>query len=165
MCFMKIKVFLPMLAVAVAVVLGFSSCGSDDDDADTALASQVIGSYTGEEVLTVMGDDTNSTTTYEFTKSSDISVDMTIPSTAGGGPMALPALPVKNITLLKSGNAITGKISSFSGTVVNADGAEKSYSVSNMVAIFSDKAVVVTYELKYGNMPFAFIGKFTGTKK
>ena len=161
---MKIKVFMTMLA-AVAVVVGFSSCGSDDDEPDAALASQVIGSYTGEEVMTVMGDDSNSTTTYEFTKSSDISVDMTIPSTAGGGPMALPALPVKNITLIKSGNNITGKVTSYSGTVTNSAGAEKSYTVSNMVAIFSDKAVVVTYVLKYGNMPFEFVGKFTGTKK
>ena len=150
---------------AVAIVVGFSSCGSDDDEPDAALASQVIGSYTGEEVMTVMGDDTNSTTTYEFTKSSDISVDMTIPSTAGGGPMALPALPVKNITLIKSGNSITGKVTSYSGTVTNSAGDEKSYTVSNMVAIFSDKAVVVTYVLKYGNMPFEFVGKFTGTRK
>ncbi len=161
---MKIKVFMTMLA-AVAVVVGFSSCGSDDDEPDTALASQVIGSYTGEEVMTVMGDDSNSTTTYEFTKSSDISVDMTIPPTAGGGPMALPALPVKNITLIKSGNNITGKVSLYSGTVTNSAGDEKSYTVSDLVAIFNGKAVVVTYVLKYGNMPFPFVGKFTGTRK
>ena len=79
--------------------------------------------------------------------------------------MSLPKMPVKGILLTKSGNTITGKLSSYSGTVTNASGAEKAYTVSDVTVLFSDKNVVVTFALKYGNMPFVFAGKFSGTKK
>ena len=49
--------------------------------------------------------------------------------------------------------------------MTTASGAEKAYTVSDLVVIFSDKTVVVTFKLKYGNMPFDFEGRFTGTKK
>lgn len=148
----------------MTIVFGMCSCGSDDDEPEVAVASQVAGSYTGEEIMTVMGDAFNSNPTYVFVKSSDISVDMTIPASEGGS-MVLPSLPVKNITLAKTGNTITGKLASYTGTVVNSDGAEKAYTVSDVTVIFSGNAVVATYTLKYGNMPFAFAGQFTGTKK
>ncbi|MBR5083105.1 MAG: hypothetical protein IKX33_00760 [Prevotella sp.] len=148
----------------MTIVFGMCSCGSDDDEPEVAVASQVAGSYTGEEIMTVMGDAFNSNPTYVFVKSSDISVDMTIPASEGGS-MVLPSLPVKNITLAKTGNTITGKLASYTGTVVNSDGAEKAYTVSDVIVIFSGNAVVATYTLKYGNMPFAFAGQFTGTKK
>ena len=148
----------------MTIVFGMCSCGSDEDEPEVAVASPVAGSYTGEEIMTVMGDAFNSNPTYVFVKSSDISVDMTIPASEGGS-MVLPSLPVKNITLAKTGNTITGKLASYTGTVVNSDGAEKAYTVSDVTVIFSGNAVVATYTLKYGNMPFAFAGQFTGTKK
>jgi len=152
-----------MTMVATTFAFALCACSSDDDEAEAAVAEQVAGSYVGEEVMEVMGEGDTNTTTYVFTKSTDVTVDMTIPATAEGA-MALPALPVKDIVLAKSGNTITGKTASYAGTVTNASGAEKSYTVTNLTAIFSDKTVVVTYTLKYGNMPFDFIGKFTGTK-
>lgn len=161
---MKIKIFTTIMVAAMTIVFGMCSCGSDDDEPEVAVASQVAGSYTGEEIMTVMGDAFNSNPTYVFVKSSDISVDMTIPASEGGS-MVLPSLPVKNITLAKTGNTITGKLASYTGTVVNSDGAEKAYTVSDVIVIFSGNAVVATYTLKYGNMPFAFAGQFTGTKK
>lgn len=161
---MKIKNFMTMMIAAVAIVFGVCSCGSDDDEPEVAVAAQVAGSYTGEEIMTVMGEVFNSTPTYVFTKSSDISVDMTIPA-SDGGSMVLPSLPVKNITLAKSGNTITGKLASYAGVVTNDQGVEKAYTVSDVIVIFSDKTVVVTYALKYGNMPFAFAGQFTGNRK
>ena len=161
---MKIKIFTTIMVAAMTIVFGMCSCGSDDDEPEVAVASQVAGSYTGEELMTVMGETFNSNPTYVFVKSSDISVDMTIPASEGGS-MVLPALPVKNITLAKTGNTVTGKLASYTGTVVNSDGAEKAYTVSDVTVIFSGKAVVATYSLKYGNMPFTFAGQFTGTKK
>ena len=153
-----------MMVVAVTIIFGVCSCGSDDDEPEVAVAAQVAGSYTGEELMTVMGETFNSNPTYVFVKSSDISVDMTIPASEGGS-MVLPSLPVKNITLAKTGNTVTGKLASYTGTVVNSDGAEKAYTVSDVTVIFSGNAVVATYSLKYGNMPFIFAGQFTGTKK
>ena len=160
---MKIKSFMMMMAT-MAFVFGVCSCGSDDDEPEVAVATQVAGSYTGVEIMTVSGEDDEGTKTFEFTKATDSSIDMTIPEYGEGG-MALPKMPVKGILLTKSGNTITGRLSSYSGTVTNASGAEKAYTVSDLTVLFSDKNVVVTFALKYGNMPFAFAGKFTGTKQ
>lgn len=153
-----------MLVAAATVVLGVSSCGSDDDEPEVAVAEQVAGSYTGTEVMIVMGEPDEGTKTFEFTKVTEVAVDMMIPE-YGEGMMSLAKMPVKNIPLTKSGNTITGKLEKYEGTVTNASGAEKAYTVNDLVVIFSDKTVAVTFKLKYGNMPFDFEGQFTGTKK
>ena len=158
------KKFLTMTMAVMAFVVSMSSCGSDDDEPEVAVANQVVGSYTGTEVLTVMGEADESTETFEFTKATDSSVDMVIPK-YGEGMMTVPALPVKGIMLTQSGNTITGKLDKYEGTVKTADGSEKAYTVSDFTVIFSDKTVVVTFTQKYGNMPFAFEGQFMGTKK
>ena len=162
---MKIRSFMTMMVAMAALVIGMSSCGDDDkDEPEAALAAQVAGSYTGEETMTVMEEPDQSTKTFEFTKASDVTVDMVIPE-YGEGMMTLPALPVKGIMLTKSGNTITGKLAKYEGTVKTADGSEKAYTVSDITALFSGNTVVVTFTQKYGNMPFAFEGAFTGTKK
>ena len=158
------KKILTMTMVVMAFVVSMSSCSKDDDTPEVAVADQVVGSYTGTEVLTVMGEADESTETFEFTKASDVSVDVTLPK-YGEGMMTVPALPVKGISLTKSGNTITGKLAKYEGTVKSADGSEKAYTVSDVIVIFSDKTVVVTFTQKYGNMPFAFEGQFTGTRK
>lgn len=161
---MKIKSLMTMTLAAMAFVVSMSSCSKDDDEPEVAVADQVVGSYSGTEILTVMGEADESTETFEFTKASDSSVDVTIPK-YGEGMMTVPALPVKGIMLTQSGNTITGKLDKYEGTVKTADGADKAYTVSDITVIFSDKTVVVTFTQKYGNMPFAFEGQFTGTKK
>ena len=159
------KKFLTMTMVAMAFVFGMSSCGSDDkDEPEAPVANQVVGSYTGSEVLTVMGEADESDETFEFTKATDVSVDVTLPQ-YGEGMMTVPALPVKGIMLTKSGNTITGKLAQYEGTVKGADGSEKAYTVSDVTVIFDDKTVVMTFTQKYGNMPFAFEGMFTGSRK
>ena len=161
---MKIKSLTIALIVSLAVVLGISSCSSDDEP-EAPVATQVAGSYTGNEVIMVDNDESsNETKTYEITKGSDTSVDMTVPEW-GMGMMTIPSFVVKNIPLAKSGNTITGKLASYSGTVKNAKGEEKAYIVSNVALMFSDKKVVGTYSLKYGNMPFIMTTSFTGTLK
>ena len=159
------KKFLTMTMVVMAFVFGMSSCGSDDkDEPETPVANQVVGSYTGTEVLTVMGEADESDETFEFTKATDVSVDVTLPQ-YGEGMMTVPALPVKGIMLTKSGNTITGQLAQYEGTVKGADGSEKAYTVSDVTVIFNDKTVVMTFTQKYGNMPFAFEGQFTGERK
>ena len=151
---MKIKSLTIALIASLATVLGTSSCSSDDEP-EAPVAAQVAGSYTGNEVIMVDNEESsNETKTYEITKVSDTSVDMTVPEW-GMGMMTIPSFVVKNIPLAKSGNTITGKLASYSGTVKNAKGEEKAYVVSNVALIFNDKTVVATYSLKYGNMPFA----------
>ena len=161
---MRIKSLTIALIASLATVLGTSSCSSDDEP-EAPVATQVAGSYTGNEVIMVDNEESsNETKTYEITKVSDTSVDMTVPEW-GMGMMTIPSFVVKNIPLAKSGNTITGKLASYSGTVKNAKGEEKAYVVSNVALIFNDKTVVATYSLKYGNMPFIMTTTFTGTLK
>lgn len=163
---MKIKSFLTVVVAAVVIVLGMCSCGDDDDDPVVAVAEQVAGSYTGNEVIKVMGEESsNGTATYGFVKASDTSVDMTIPEAGGMGPMSIPALIVKNIPLTQSDNTVTGRLASYAGTVKTANGDEKAYTISNVTVIFKEKAVVATFSLKFGNMPFEMVTTFSGTKK
>jgi hypothetical protein len=113
-----------------------------------------------------MGEESsNGTATYEFAKASDTSVDMTIPSSGESGMMMIPALPVKNIPLTKSGDIITGELASYAGTVANAQGAEKAYTISDITIMFREKTAVVTFSLKYGNMPMVMETSFTGNRK
>ena len=156
---MKIKSFILTTMAAVALVFGVSSCGGDDDVPEAPVAAQVAGSYTGTEVLTVSGEADESTETFVFTKATDVSVDVTLPE-YGEGMMTIPALPVKGIMLTKSGNTILGKLDKYEGTTE----AGKAYTISNIVVSFSDKTVVMTFEMKYGNMPFGFDGQFTGNR-
>jgi hypothetical protein len=163
---MKIKSFMTMTLAAVAFVFSMGSCSSSDDEPEVAVAAQVAGSYSGNEVVVVMGEESsNETKTYVLAKSSDASVDMTIPEMGMGGHMTIPALAVKNIPLTKSGNTITGKFDKYEGVVTNAAGDEKNYTISNLALISSDKTVAVTFSLKYGNMPMSMETTFTGTKK
>ena len=160
------KKFMTMTIAAMAFVMSMSSCSSSNDDApETPLATQVAGSYTGNEVIMVLGEESsNGTAKYEFAKSTDMSINMTIPQSGEMGHMVIPALPVKGITLTKSGNTITGKMDSYAGTVTNASGDDKAYTISGLTVMFSDKTVVVTFSLKYGNMPMSMDTTFTGTK-
>ena len=161
---MRIKSLTIALFASLVTVLGTSSCSSDDEP-EAPVAAQVAGSYTGNEVIMVDNEESsNETKTYEIAKSSDTSVDMTVPEW-GMGMMTIPSFVVKNIPLAMSGNTITGKLASYSGTVKNAKGEEKAYVVSNVALIFNDKTVVATYTLKYGNMPFLMTTTFTGTLK
>ena len=161
------KKIVTMTLVAMAFVMSLSSCSKDDDDDKKveALATQVAGSYTGNEIFVVDGEESsNETKSYEFAKASDVSVDMTIPE-VGMGMMTIPSFQVKGIALSKDGNTIKGKLASFEGTVKGADGSDKAYAVTDVTALFNDKTVVVTYSLKYGKMPFPFTASFTGVKK
>ena len=166
---MKFKSFIAMMVAAMAIVIGVSSCSSDDDnEPQLALASQVTGSYTGDEVITVMGEPEDATVTYQFAKTADTYVDMTIPEFGDSGMMMLPALTVKNIPLSTVNGSIVGRLDSYTGTVVNAKGEEKAFTVTGLVVIFEDvpggKAVAVTYSLKYGSMPMEMVTTFNGNK-
>lgn len=160
------KKIVMMTMAAMAFVMSMSSCSKDDDDNKVeAVATQVAGSYSGNEVVMVMGEESsNDTKIYVFAKASDTSVDLTIPEMGMGGHMSIPALPVKSIALTKSGNTITGKLDSFEGVVTNASGDEKNYTISNFALVFSDKTIAVTFSLKYGNMPMTMDTTFTGIK-
>ena len=166
---MKIKSFILTTMAAVALVFGVSSCGGDDVPPvpESPVADLLAGSYSGTETMTVSGDIDESEKVFQFTKANDTTVDMVIPA-YGEGMMTLPELPVKGIILVKEDTNIAGALplGSYTGTVKNAKGEEKTYVVSDFMVLYStkDNAIMVTFKLKYGNMPFDFNGVFTGKK-
>ena len=166
---MKIKSFILTTMAAVALVFGVSSCGGDDVPPvpESPVADLLAGSYSGTETMTVSGDIDESEKVFQFTKANDTTVDMVIPA-YGEGMMTLPELPVKGIILVKEDTNIAGALplGSYTGTVKNAKGEEKTYVVSDFMVLYStkDNAIMVTFKLKYGNMPFDFNGVFTGQK-
>ena len=159
-----------MTMAAVALVFGVSSCGGDDDVppvSESPTANLVAGNYSGTETMTVSGDEDKNDVIFQFTRATDSTVDMVIPA-YGEGMMTLPELPVKGIMLVKEVDDIAGALplGSYTGTVKNAKGEEKTYVVSDFMVLYSgkDNAIMVTFKLKYGNMPFDFDGVFTGKK-
>ena len=165
------KKFMTMTLAAMAFVFSMSSCSSssNDDQPKVPLATQVVGSYTGTEIVLVNAEESsNETKTYQFTKVTDVSVDMVIPE-VGMGMMTIPSIPVKNIPLTKNGNSITGKLDMYPPsediTVKNAQGEEKKFNIKDLTFILSDKTIAVTFSLKYGNMPMWMDFQFTGSKK
>ena len=165
------KKFMTMTLAAMAFVFSMSSCSSssNDDQPEVPFATQVVGSYTGTEIVLVNAEESsNETKTYQFTKVTDVSVDMVIPE-VGMGMMTIPSIPVKNIPLTKNGNSITGKLDMYPPsediTVKNAQGEEKKFNIKDLTFILSDKTIAVTFSLKYGNMPMWMDFQFTGSKK
>ena len=160
------KRFMTMTLVALAFVVSMSSCSKDDDAPEVVVAEQVAGTYSGNEIVIVMGEESsNETKIYSFEKVTDTSVDMLIPEMGMGGHMSIPALQVKNIPLKKNGNTIVGELASYAGTVINADGAEKAFTITGLVILIDGNNIAVTYSLKYGNMPMSMETTLIGTKK
>ena len=156
-----------MALAAMAFVFGLSSCGGDDDVPETPAANQVAGYYAGTETLTVDGEADESDEVIQITKATDTTVDLVLPS-YGESMMTIPELPVKNIVVAKKGDDISGAITggTYTGTVTNSKGEEKTYSVYDFILLYNEtnKALILTFKMKYGNMPFVFEGLFVGEK-
>ena len=162
---MKMKSLMAM--AAMAFVFGLSSCGGDDDVPETPAANQVAGYYAGTETLTVDGEADESDEVIQITKVTDTTVDLVLPF-YGEGMMTIPELPVKNIVVAKKGDDISGTITggTYTGTVTNSKGEEKTYTVNDFVLLYNEtnKTLILTFKMKYGNMPFVFEGLFVGEK-
>lgn len=164
---MELKKFMTMTMATLAFAMGVCSCSNDDDDDNqsVAIAAEVAGQYTGQEIIMVMGEESsNDVKSYQVVKVSETAVDLTVPE-SGSGMMAIPSFTIKNIPLTKNGKTISGALNSYEGTVVNAQGAEKAYKVSGMTLIVNEKTAVVAFSLMYGNMPMSMETAFTGTKQ
>ena len=141
-----------------------------EDDADDTVVPRFLMAGGDPNYLTFIDE---SEKVFQFTKANDTTVDMVIPA-YGEGMMTLPELPVKGIILAKQDEYIAGVLpidpttgtASYSGKVKNAKGEEKTYVVSDFMVLYSgkDNDIMVTFKLKYGNMPFDFDGVFTGKK-
>ena len=78
------KKFMTLALATVAFAFSMSSCGNDDEP-EVAVATQVAGSYSGNEVFVVDNEESsNETKSYQFTKVTDVSVDLQIPEVGMG---------------------------------------------------------------------------------
>lgn len=157
---------------SVALLVGTTSCGDDDDDKVVSVAEAMAGEYNGDLGISVMGAEVKSEGTFKVTKADGTHINLTLPA-AGEGAMALPSLDVKNIqttaeTEITVGDqkvkAYTATLDSYSGTIT-VNGEEKAYTITNLSVAVTGNACVVTYTLKYGKMPMAMEATFQGTRK
>ena len=161
-----------MMFASIALLVGTTSCGDDDDDKVVSVAEAMAGEYNGDLGIRVMGTEVKSEGTFKVTKADGTHIDLTLPA-AGEGAMALPSLDVKNIqttaeTEITVGDqkvkAYTATLDSYSGTIT-VNGEEKAYTITNLSVAVTGNACVVTYTLKYGKMPMAMEATFQGTRK
>lgn len=161
-----------MMFASVALLVGTTSCGDDNDDKEVSVAEAMAGEYNGNLGISVMGTEVKSEGTFKVTKADGTHINLTLPA-AGEGAMALPSLDVKNIqttaeTEITVGDqkvkAYTATLDSYSGTIT-VNGEEKAYTITNLSVAVTGNACVITYTLKYGKMPMAMEATFQGTKK
>ena len=155
--------FAAMMVAMLSMCVAFTSCSSDDDNDTVAAAKEIVGSYTGNLAMTVMGEpSTNDNITMKFEAVDNATVKVTLPA-FGGGMMALPALEVPAVKVSGSNGAYAFSQENYAGTVT-VKGAEKKYTVT-LQGTLKNNILTVNYTVQYGKMPQPMIGKFVATKK
>ena len=131
---MKIRKFMAMMIAAIAVCVGFASCG-DDDEIVIPTAETIAGNYTGEVTITVMG---------------------SMPA------ITVNNIPVTSSTV-SGAEVVSASMAESKGTITVND-VEKAYTFSNIVIKNSGKKISIVYSLQYGKMPMTMEFSFTGEK-
>ena len=154
--------FATMMVAMLTMCVAFTSCSNDDDDT-VAAAKEIVGSYTGNLAMTVMGQaSSHDNITMKIEAVDNATVKVTLPA-FGEGMMALPALEVPAVKVSGSNGAYAFSQENYAGTVT-VDGAEKKYTVT-LQGTLKDNTLTVSYSVQYGKMPMPMIGKFVATKK
>ena len=154
--------FATMMVAMLTMCVAFTSCSNDDDDT-VAAAKEIVGSYTGNLAMTVMGQaSSHDNITMKIEAVDNATVKVTLPA-FGEGMMALPALEVPAVKVSGSNGAYAFSQENYAGTVT-VDGAEKKYTVT-LQGTLKDNTLTVSYSVQYGKMPMPMIGKSVATKK
>ena len=153
--------FAAMMVAMLTFCVVFTSCSSDDDDT-VAAAKEIVGSYTGNLAMTVMGQaSSHDNITMKIEAVDNATVKVTLPA-FGEGMMALPVLEVPAVKVSGSNGAYAFSQENYAGTVT-VDGAEKKYTVT-LQGTLKDNTLTVKYSVQYGKMPAAMIGEFVCKK-
>ena len=153
--------FAAMMVAMLTMCVAFTSCSNDDDDT-VAAAKEIVGSYTGNLAMTVMGQaSSHDNITMKIEAVENATVKVTLPA-FGEGMMALPALEVPAVKVSGSNGAYAFSQENYAGTVT-VDGAEKKYTVT-LQGTLKDNTLTVKYSVQYGKMPAAMIGEFVCKK-
>ena len=153
--------FAAMMVAMLTMCVAFTSCSNDDDDT-VAAAKEIVGSYTGNLAMTVMGQaSSHDNITMKIEAVDNATVKVTLPA-FGEGMMALPVLEVPAVKVSGSNGAYAFSQENYAGTVT-VDGAEKKYTVT-LQGTLKDNTLTVKYSVQYGKMPAAMIGEFVCKK-
>ena len=154
--------FATMMVAMLTMCVAFTSCSNDDDDT-VAAAKEIVGSYTGNLAMTVMGQaSSHDNITMKIEAVDNATVKVTLPA-FGEGMMSLPDLEVPAVKVSGSNGAYAFSQENYAGTVT-VNGAEKKYTVT-LQGTLKDNTLTVKYSVQYGKMPMPMIGKFVATKK
>ena len=153
--------FAAMMVAMLTMCVAFTSCSNDDDDT-VAAAKEIVGSYTGNLAMTVMGQaSSHDNITMKIEAVDNATVKVTLPA-FGEGMMALPALEGPAVKVSGSNGAYAFSQENYAGTVT-VNGAEKKYTVT-LQGTLKDNTLTVKYSVQYGKMPAAMIGEFVCKK-
>lgn len=172
----KILSLMLLLFAAMMTTATFTACGDDDDDNATQTIS---GTYTGKDILTfsVMGMDLNQTNTadvdYVVNQNNDGTISVVIPeetfdfTAQNMGNIVQGTYSVNNIPYDKTKNAYYLDYSGKASADVFVYGSKKNYTVTEgqITVSFNNNIVTVVNVHKFGHMPMAMTGTFTGTRK
>lgn len=172
----KILSLMLLLLAAMMTTATFTACGDDDDDNATQTIS---GTYTGKDALafSVMGMTLKQNNTadvdYVVNQNNDGTISVVIPEETFDftaqkmGNIVQGTYSVNNIPYDKTKNAYYLDYSGKASADVFVYGRKKSYTVTEgqITVTFSDNKVTVVNVHKFGNMPMAMTGTFTGTRK
>lgn len=172
----KILSLMLLLLAAMMTTATFTACGDDDDDNATQTIS---GTYTGKDTLafSVMGMTLKQNNTadvdYVVNQNNDGTISVVIPeetfdfTAQNMGNIVQGTYSVNNIPYDKTKNAYYLDYSGKASADVFVYGRKKNYTVTEgqITVTFSDNKVTVVNVHKFGNMPMAMTGTFTGTRK
>ena len=157
----KTASFLAAILLFAGLSTSLSSCSDDDKNEPEAPAAQsVVGSYTGDMSITVMGStETSENITFTLAAADDTHATLTFP-TYGNPPMKIESFNIENLSVSKDGEAYKIARTGYEQTLSN--GKKASGVIEGDV---KGNQLNLKFTLQYGSMPMAMTGDFTGSKK
>lgn len=156
----KIKTIFPALAFGLCLSGMVSSCSDSEEDGPAVPAAKSVeGTYNGDMVCSVMGNESvfeDMTVTIDATDESSVSVTV---SPFGSAPMAVPALEINGVPVSGEDGVYTLASTEFSGTTESG----KAYS-GTLQGNYEEDEMTVRFNLLYGAMPMPMICTFTAPK-
>lgn len=157
----KIKTIFSTMIICLGCLAAFTSC-SDDDDNDTPAvpaAKSIAGTYSGDMVCSVMGQEsTFEDMTITVTSTDDATVNVTI-SEFGNPPMKVSSISIDGVKVSGADGNYTLATTDFKGET-----SGKAYS-GTAQGSFANNQLTIKFNLQYGAMPMPMICSFTAPKK
>lgn len=156
----NLKTFFATMILLTGAAVCATSCSDEKEDEPAAPAAKSVeGTYSGDMICSVMGDEsTFEDVTFTLTAVDDATVKMTIPS-FGNPPMQVPEITVEDIKVSGSDGTYTLASTEFSGETATG----KAFSGTAQGSYVSN-TLTIQFNLQYGAMPMPMICTFSAPK-